>query len=569
MFAIPFIMLLALLGLGSLAAVVFGIVYAIVNKRPGVAVASILMPIGVIFGVGLLAAMYWSSHVWSSHVVVQSSDPARVSWTVGSPMPPMPAMPSVPPLPSMQRIPLPGVGWTEIVILLLVCLGIAKLLSKRTSCNGERRAGWGKTIVVALLLIFAATFLIRRASFRPHHVAQSRGEAAWRLKEQVRRDVENSQPKSFEAQRKDEAAQEKAANQMIESTSIQELWEKLHQPRIKLDSDEHGASVTVGEGANPVAVLASEKGKAKLVVPISDKTPQSLARSLARLERMVEQVSAVADRVSDAGTLLGKAMIALNDTMDSRRQSEAPSVALSAPPAKVAPAVEMVAARVESEGSGEPATELATDAARPAWIDDPPKRVGNTWRQVVVAGDYATADECNRVADIYLLLVTYNHLQHLIGNSLKDESLPALTLQGENVLSAGEPIVLKGQPWDHRLQLVAEMGIGIDYIRREIATDEYLATVERSFGPMKVLYTLVEFTPSVDTELRQRWDELRRRDRFAMVGAGAGSVLGLIGVALGLLKVDTWTKGYYTKRLFLGVPAAIIGLIALLGLAAG
>jgi hypothetical protein len=56
----------------------------------------------------------------------------------------------------------------------------------------------------------------------------------------------------------------------------------------------------------------------------------------------------------------------------------------------------------------------------------------------------------------------------------------------------------------------------------------------------------------------RRWDELRREGRFAAVGAGAGSVLGLIGLAFGLLKVDTWTKGYYTKRLFLGVPAAII-----------
>ena len=86
---------------------------------------------------------------------------------------------------------------------------------------------------------------------------------------------------------------------------------------------------------------------------------------------------------------------------------------------------------------------------------------------------------------------------------------------------------------------------------------------------MKKLYTLVEFTPSVDAELLRRWDELRRQDRFAVVGTGAGSVLGLIGLAFGLLKVDTWTKGYYTKRLFLGVPAAIIGVLALLGLAAG
>jgi hypothetical protein len=107
------------------------------------------------------------------------------------------------------------------------------------------------------------------------------------------------------------------------------------------------------------------------------------------------------------------------------------------------------------------------------------------------------------------------------------------------------------------------MGVDLDFIRREIvpANREYYETVERSFGPMKKLYTQVEFTPSIDKELRRRWDEVRRQDRFAAVGAGAGSVLGLIGLAFGLLRVDTWTKGYYTKRLFLGVPAAIMGSI--------
>jgi hypothetical protein len=113
------------------------------------------------------------------------------------------------------------------------------------------------------------------------------------------------------------------------------------------------------------------------------------------------------------------------------------------------------------------------------------------------------------------------------------------------------------------------MGIGIDFIRSEIAKKEYVETVERSFGPMKKLYVQVEFSPSIDQELRQRWEEVRRQDRFAVVGVGAGSVLGLLGLVFGLLKVDTWTKGYYTKRLFFGVPAAIIGLITLLGLAAG
>jgi hypothetical protein len=76
---------------------------------------------------------------------------------------------------------------------------------------------------------------------------------------------------------------------------------------------------------------------------------------------------------------------------------------------------------------------------------------------------------------------------------------------------------------------------------------------------MKKLYTLIEFNPNIDRQLRQYWDSHQRKERFAVVGAGASGILGLLGLCYGLLKVDTWTKGYYTKRLFLGVPAAIIG----------
>jgi hypothetical protein len=92
---------------------------------------------------------------------------------------------------------------------------------------------------------------------------------------------------------------------------------------------------------------------------------------------------------------------------------------------------------------------------------------------------------------------------------------------------------------------------------------EWLETVDRSFGPMKKLYTQLEFTPSVDCELKERWRTYAREERLMAVGGIGGLMVGGVGLAYGLLKVDTWTKGYYTKRLFLGVPAAIISLIAL------
>jgi len=111
------------------------------------------------------------------------------------------------------------------------------------------------------------------------------------------------------------------------------------------------------------------------------------------------------------------------------------------------------------------------------------------------------------------------------------------------------------------------MGINADYVRRKIVAKdlneseprEYVETVERSIGPMKKLYLQIEFTPDIDRELRQRWDAYERRERFAVAGVSAGSLLGLLTLVFALLKVDTATKGYYTKRLFIGVPAAIIG----------
>ena len=48
-----------------------------------------------------------------------------------------------------------------------------------------------------------------------------------------------------------------------------------------------------------------------------------------------------------------------------------------------------------------------------------------------------------------------------------------------------------------------------------------------------------------------------------MFGVGAGSILGLLGCVFAVLKIDTATKGYYTKRLFLGVPLAILGMFGL------
>ncbi len=232
---------------------------------------------------------------------------------------------------------------------------------------------------------------------------------------------------------------------------------------------------------------------------------------------------------------------------------------------------ETASSSVESVAIGESKAEKST--ARPAWVDESPKRTGNTRREVIVTEPYATVDECYQAGDIYLLLKTYQRMQELVGNPYSDRPLPSLTFANGQVIAE---VVSNGQGsplWaDARLRTLSDAGIGVDYVRREIVAKdpksnesrEFVETVEQSFGPMKKLYLQIEFTPATDRDLRLLWDSHKRNARFAMVGAGAGSLLTLLGMAFALLKIDTWTKGYYTKRLFIGVPAAIITGIVLL-----
>jgi hypothetical protein len=217
----------------------------------------------------------------------------------------------------------------------------------------------------------------------------------------------------------------------------------------------------------------------------------------------------------------------------------------------------------------------------PEWVEQQPARVGEVRREVIATDEYSSVDECYEARDIYMLLRTYEHIQRLVGLPYRRTTLPSLSHGNYFVQSDGTEVDRHGEfdpgEWqfahssesvwnDPRLQALQAMGVGIDYVQREIAKEEYIVTNDRSFGPMKKLYTLMEFSPAVDRELRAHWENYERKERLASVGVGAGGILGLLGFVYGLLKIDTLTKGYYTKRLFIGVPAAIIGGTVLLSL---
>jgi hypothetical protein len=209
---------------------------------------------------------------------------------------------------------------------------------------------------------------------------------------------------------------------------------------------------------------------------------------------------------------------------------------------------------------------------RPSWADDTPQRSGDVWRQVIVTGDFSTPEECYNRADLQLMLATWIHLQSLIRPTAE------IGVQEQAFLASPE-----NAEWASRFENfwptyqindLATMGIGWDYIRREIVRpgEEYLETIERpnsTLGPMKRMYTRLSFTPQVDAHLTARWREREQSGRIFNVAMTSGvTVFGLF-LLYGLLKIDTWTRGYYTKRLFVGVPAVIAAAVLVMMLITG
>ena len=178
-----------------------------------------------------------------------------------------------------------------------------------------------------------------------------------------------------------------------------------------------------------------------------------------------------------------------------------------------------------------------TTGERPAWLDQPPKLVGNTRRVVVSTDPYSTVEECHA--------------------ALRDKLRGVVQARVDELARAANGGHYTSTPG------LDSMGINIEYILSELCPeDDYIETINASFGEMKRAHALVEFNEPQDRLLLDRWRAYARVQSIEVVAVLSAFVVGGLAFVYGLLKVDTWTRGYYTKRLFLGVPAAIIAVVA-------
>jgi len=550
---IELIILLVILGGG--AVVLGGIALAVAKGRPGlallVAALAFLAPVVLITLAAMLFAVSRSvvpqvtystssqtgngsspssSTITLDNGTVQMSQSGLIN---GTPMPTI-TVPTVPSLTEPATMKL-----ATVAPLFLVFGGIALLiLVARRSFGPPAARGlvriWPALVALPIigLLIFRGLGVQRTKTWTSEQAAQSVAPLTV-PKHQINQSYRNQQ--QIALSKLAEATRE--IEKQIDQLDIRELMDKFDAPRIILQAPMNATS------APAVLAIAAAKAEAPPSETPADTVPPDVPepKAIAQTANRLQQKSTTQTSVTTVA-----------DTIETVAET-------AASPAKPAE----VAAPSDAPRADKPLT------SRPAWIDGQPKRTGPVRREVIASDEYATADECYRAADVYLLIKTFDHVRELQGLPYTDSQLPNVTFQNGMILADGRPIATGSHnpQWiDSRIRYLNDLGVGLDYIRREVVAKdsntgesrEFLESVDRSVGPMKKLYMQMEFNPAIDNQLMEQISAYMRQSRIGMVGVGAASVLLLLTTVWGLLKVDTATKGYYSKWLFVGVPAMII-----------
>ena len=184
-------------------------------------------------------------------------------------------------------------------------------------------------------------------------------------------------------------------------------------------------------------------------------------------------------------------------------------------------------------------SEVATtnDAPPPEWITNPPKPVGKVYRVVVSSDPFSTEQECfDQLEEQF-----YAELQEYMERTLPESQRELVSRQ-----------------------TVSAMGVPVIYFLNNVCRESYVELVESSVGAMKKVHVLMEFDSGVQRELTDKWTAYHRSLGLALVAKISTLVLGTLALGFALLQVDTWTRGYYTTRLLVGVPVAIIAVALLL-----
>jgi len=179
---------------------------------------------------------------------------------------------------------------------------------------------------------------------------------------------------------------------------------------------------------------------------------------------------------------------------------------------------------------------LTTDAPTPAWVTSPPLQTAGSEKKVVVLtlGPYGSPSECLRVEGLELVGVARQYVRDSVADS----------------------------------HAIDQLGMSTSELVQRFAKQRHLSKNDTSVMEVYTLHTLVEFDQQGGDLLVSLTLEENRVANLARITFAAGGVLTLLAGVFGLLKLDEATRGYYTGRLLLGVPVALVSIILLLSLLA-
>ena len=199
----------------------------------------------------------------------------------------------------------------------------------------------------------------------------------------------------------------------------------------------------------------------------------------------------------------------------------------------------------EGDASGDPSrvavetadgkfTVLSTDAPPPAWVERPPIQPtsGNKTIAVIESGPYGEPSECLRVEGLELAAVARRYVRDSVADS------PSID----------------------------QLGMSTSELVQRFVTARHMSKEATSIMDVYTLHSLVEIDDQGGEQLVLLTLQESRTQKLRKITLLAGGVLTLIAGAFGLLKLDEATRGYYTKRLLIGVPVALVSTLWLLSL---
>jgi len=412
-------------------------------------------------------------------------------------------------------------GWILFAPLLALVIALIAVKSRRQGGSG---LGWAVAGVAALLVIglmvvyYSRSGVVNRAP--------------------VATIVQTPTPPMVLADgRQDLAAAADAADRQhanFDTQSLESMWARLTAPRINLDES---TAKELTDSQREVAAAAKVVLSAS--VPGADPFTQGwLANAAKAIVAAATPKDANAQQTSELPSSAG-AVVSLSSGAIAPQAPEPPTP--YAVPVQPVPAEQGEAkSRVEAQPVAIPVKEVSPPGPRPDWVDNPPKLLGNTRRVAVHTDPYSTVEEC------YAQL--REDLREAVRQRIEEKAREA---------NGGRSVHVPD---------LEQLHISTDYIFSELCSEpDYIETVQMSapLGEMLRAHALLEFTPPQDELLVDRWRAYARRENVEAVGILSTLVVGALALVYGLLKIDTWTRGYYTKRLFLGVPAAIIAMLYL------